>query len=106
MCAALIAAGYRIEQPIPVAVLALLAIGAERQSISLTPNAEVSVSSLVYVFAAVVLGHSRGRSSAQSASSLTFRAGTLPEPILRWGDLDFDQVSSSRRLLVLLLRRS
>lgn len=85
MCAALVAAGYRIDQPIPVVVLALLAIGAERQSISLTPNTEVSVSSLVYVFAAVVLGPLAGAIVGAASVLPDLWRRDVPEPILRWG---------------------
>jgi putative nucleotidyltransferase with HDIG domain len=85
MCAALVAAGYRIDQPIPVVVLALLAIGAERQSISLTPNTEVSVSSLVYVFAAVVLGPLAGAFVGAASVLPDLWRRDVPEPVLRWG---------------------
>ena len=84
MCAVLLSAGYRIEQPIAVAVLAMLAIGAERQSISLTPNAEVSVSSLVYVFATVVLGPLSGAVVAAAGVLADLPRRDVPQPILRW----------------------
>ena len=56
MCAGLIFSGHRLGHPIAVAILAVLAIGAEHESIRLTRDAEVSIASLLYVFAAVVLG--------------------------------------------------
>jgi putative nucleotidyltransferase with HDIG domain len=84
MCLGLYAAGYRIEQPIAVAVLAILAIGAERQSISLTPNAEVSVVSLVYVFAAVVLGPLSGAVVGAASVLADLPRRDVPQPILRW----------------------
>ena len=56
MSAALVAGGQRLRDPIAVGVLAVVAVGAERGSIELDPELEVSISSLVYVFAAVVFG--------------------------------------------------
>ena len=50
------AAGYGLAQPVAVAVLVVVAIAAEHESIGLSPAVEVSVASLVYVFAAVVFG--------------------------------------------------
>ncbi len=85
MCAGLLAAGYRIEQPIAVAVLAVLAVGAERQSISLTPTTGVSVSSLVYVFAAVVLGPLSGAVVGAIGVLADLPRRDVPQPILRWG---------------------
>ncbi len=38
LCAGLLAAGYRIHQPLAVAVLAALALLAEHESIKLTPE--------------------------------------------------------------------
>lgn len=84
MCIGLLAAGYRIDQPIVVAVLVVLAIGAERQSISLTPNAEVSVSSLVYIFAAVVLGPLSGAVVGAASVLANLPRRDVPQPILRW----------------------
>lgn len=52
----LIATGYRIEHPIATAILAAVALAAEREAIQLTPAFEVSVASLVSIFAAVVCG--------------------------------------------------
>ena len=85
MCIGLLAAGYRIDQPIPVAVLVVLAIGAERQSISLTPNAEVSYASLVFLFAAVVLGPLSGAVVAAASVLANLPRRDVPQPILRWG---------------------
>lgn len=52
----LLIVGYRIERPVATAVLAALALAAEREAIQLTPAVEVSVASLVSIFAAVVCG--------------------------------------------------
>jgi putative nucleotidyltransferase with HDIG domain len=84
MCVGLLVAGYRIDQPIPVLVLALLAIGAERQSISLTSSAEVSIASLVYVFAAVVLGPLSGAVVGAAGVLANLPRRDVPQPILRW----------------------
>lgn len=84
MCIGLLAAGYRIDQPVVVAVLVVLAIGAERQSISLTPSAEVSVSSLVYIFAAVVLGPLSGAVVGAASVLANLPRRDVPQPILRW----------------------
>ena len=56
MCLGLVAAGYRLQHPLPVAVLALLAIAAEHEGIRLTPAVEVSVASLLGIFAVVAFG--------------------------------------------------
>lgn len=56
MCAGLIEHGYALTHPIPVAVLAAVALAADRESIRLSPAIEVSVASLVSLFAAVVFG--------------------------------------------------
>ena len=60
LCAGLIIAlstnGAGVEQPWPVAALAIAAFMADRQSVRLTPQAEVSVSALPIVLAAVLYG--------------------------------------------------
>lgn len=56
MCVGLVARGYGVSHPVPVAVLALVALAADRESIRLSPAIEVSVASLVSLFAAVVFG--------------------------------------------------
>ena len=81
----LIAAGYRIDQPVAVAVLAVLAIGAERESIRLTPSAEVSIASMIYVFAAVVMGPLSGAVVAAAGVLVDLPRRDVPQPILRWG---------------------
>jgi len=56
MCAGIVLGGFRLRDPIAVAVLAAVALAAERESIRLSPTIEFSVGSLVYIFAAVVCG--------------------------------------------------
>jgi putative nucleotidyltransferase with HDIG domain len=84
MCVGLVGAGYRIEQPIAVAVLALLCLGAERESIRLTPSAEVSIASMVYVFAAVVLGPLSGIVVGTVGLLVDLPRRDVAQPILRW----------------------
>jgi len=84
MCVGLVLTGHGLGDPLVVAVLALLAVGAEHESIGLTPHLEVSVASLVCVFAAVVFG--------PLAAVLVGAAGLLADlprrdvaqPVLRW----------------------
>lgn len=56
MCLGLLAAGYRLGHPLAVCLLAAVAVAAEHESIRLSPAIEVSVGSLVCLFAAVVCG--------------------------------------------------
>lgn len=56
MCAALVLAGYRLTNPAAIAVLAAVALAAERESIRLSPTIEMSIGSLVFIFTAVVCG--------------------------------------------------
>ena len=56
MSAGLVASGWRLSNPVAIAVLAIVALAAERESIRLSPTIEVSVASIVCIFAAVVCG--------------------------------------------------
>lgn len=56
MCLALIGAGYGLGHPLAACLLAVVAVAAEHESIRLSPTIEVSVASLVCLFAAVVCG--------------------------------------------------
>jgi putative nucleotidyltransferase with HDIG domain len=84
MVGALRAAGYGVEHPAVVGILAVLALAAEREGIRLSPSVEVSVASLLCIFAAVVFG--------PLPAVLIGAAGLLadlprrddPQPILRW----------------------
>jgi putative nucleotidyltransferase with HDIG domain len=84
MCAALIYGGQRIRDPLAVAVLAVLAVGAERGSIRLNPRLEVSISSLVYVFAAVVFGPLAGVLVAAAGLLIDLPRRDVAQPVLRW----------------------
>jgi putative nucleotidyltransferase with HDIG domain len=56
MVLGLVASGYTVDHPVATLLLALGALAAERESIRLSPTLEVSVASIVYIFAAVVCG--------------------------------------------------
>ena len=56
MSVGIVLAGYRFTHPIAIVVLVGLALAAERESIRLSPAIEVSVGSLVFIFAAAVCG--------------------------------------------------
>lgn len=95
LCGALVAAGYRLHQPGALAVLAVLALVAERAGISLTPNAEVSAASLVCVFAAVVLGPLSGAVVAAAAVLVELPRRDVPQPLLRWSSWTSSRVIST-----------
>ena len=76
--------GYHLQHPVALVVLALLALGAEHEGIKLTPHAEVSVSSLVCVFAAVVLGPLAGALVGAAGVLADLPRRDTAQPILRW----------------------
>jgi putative nucleotidyltransferase with HDIG domain len=79
LVAALALNGYGLGPPLAVAALAILAVLAERQSIRLTPSVEISIASLIFVFAAVVFG--------PLAAIVVGASGLLADlrrPLLRW----------------------
>jgi putative nucleotidyltransferase with HDIG domain len=80
----LLEAGYGLGQPIAVAVLVAVAVGAERESIGLSPTVEVSVASLVYVFAAVVFGPLAGVIVGAAGILVDLPRRDVAQPILRW----------------------
>jgi putative nucleotidyltransferase with HDIG domain len=80
----LVAAGYDLGQPIAVAVLVAVAVAAEHESISLSPTVEVSVASLVYVFAAVVFGPLAGVIVGAAGILADLPRRDVAQPILRW----------------------
>jgi putative nucleotidyltransferase with HDIG domain len=84
MCLTFAAVGYRIGQPVAVTVMAVLAVGAERESIRLKPGVEVSIASLVYVFAAVVLGPLAGALVAGAGLLADLPRRDAAQPVLRW----------------------
>jgi putative nucleotidyltransferase with HDIG domain len=84
MAASLVGAGYGLKHPIALIALAVLAIGAEHESIKLTPHAEVSVASLVCVFAAVVLGPLAGAVVGAAGVLADLPRRDAAQPMLRW----------------------
>lgn len=86
LCAGLIAAGYRIHQPAAVALLAGLAFAADYGSIRLSAAAEVTIASLVCVFAAVVLGPLAGAVVAAAGLLRDLPRKDTAQPILRWAN--------------------
>ncbi|MGH2972281.1 MAG: HD-GYP domain-containing protein [Gaiellaceae bacterium] len=84
LCAGLILAGFRIHQPAAVAVLAALSFAADYGSIRLTPTLEMTVASLVCVFATVVLGPLSGAVVATAGLLRDLPRRDTEQPILRW----------------------
>ena len=84
MCAGLFLAGYRVGHPLATGLLAVLAIAAEREGIRLTPTVEVSVSSSLCVFAAVVFGPLSAVVVAGSGLLADLPRRDTAQPILRW----------------------
>jgi putative nucleotidyltransferase with HDIG domain len=84
LTAGLVAAGYGLTHPVGLAILAVLAVAAEREGIRLSPAVEVSVASILYMFAAVVYGPVPAViiGGAGVLADLPRRDGT--QPILRW----------------------
>jgi putative nucleotidyltransferase with HDIG domain len=84
LAAELVRAGFGIPSPYAVAALAVIAVGAELQSVRLTPTYELSVASVPFIFAGVLFG--------PLAALIVGSAGLLPDlfrrdteqPYLRW----------------------
>jgi len=85
VCGALVLAGYRVEHPVPLAVLIGLGLVSEQLSISPSPGLEVSIASLVSIFAAVVFGPLTA-AAVGAVGMLTHlaRRDVEQRPILRW----------------------
>jgi putative nucleotidyltransferase with HDIG domain len=83
-CSGLIGAGYGLGDPAAVAVLVLTAVALERESIRLTPQLEVSVASLVYIFAAVLFGPLAGVVVASAGLLVDLPRRDDAHPVLRW----------------------
>src|SRR5205823_1835653 len=78
------ASGYEIGAPVAVAVLALLALGLEHEGIGLMPGVEVSVASLVCVFAAVVFGPLAAVVVGAAGLLADLPRRDVEQPVLRW----------------------
>lgn len=83
-CLGLVFAGYALARPLPLAILVCLAILAEQQSIRLTRTLEVSLATLVCIFAAVVLGPLAGATVGAAGMLVHLRRRDVQQPILRW----------------------
>jgi putative nucleotidyltransferase with HDIG domain len=84
MCVALVLSGWGLGNPIPLAVLAVLAVGAEHESIRLRPGVEVSVASILCVFAAVVFGPLAAIIVGAAGLLADLPRRDVAQPILRW----------------------
>jgi putative nucleotidyltransferase with HDIG domain len=84
LCVGLVVAGYRIHQAAAVVVLALLAFAADYGTVRLTPSLEVTVASVVCVFAAVVLGPLSGAVVAAVGLLRDLPRRDTAQPVLRW----------------------
>jgi HD superfamily phosphohydrolase YqeK len=71
--------GFRIGPLIPTIALAGMAFAAERQSVRLSPNVEISVSFLPFVLAAALLGP-----LSAMAVGVASLLGLFDEPYVRW----------------------
>jgi putative nucleotidyltransferase with HDIG domain len=81
--AALVFAGFRIQSPVTVVVLVVVAIVVERATVPF-PGGEVSAGSLVFVFAAVALGPVPAALVAASGLIVDLPRRDTERPILRW----------------------
>lgn len=84
MCSGLLLAGYRLEHLTPVFVVAALAMAAEREGIQLTPEVEVSVASLLGIFAVVAFNPLAGVLVGVTGLLADLPRRDDPNPILRW----------------------
>jgi putative nucleotidyltransferase with HDIG domain len=83
-CAILALSGYGLGNPVALALLAILALGAEHESIHLRQGVEVSVASILCIFAAVVFGP-LGAIIVGSAGLLAdLPRRDVAQPTLRW----------------------
>src|SRR3954451_3018259 len=80
----LVLAGYGVGQPVAVAVLVVVAFAAEHEAIALSPTVEVTIVSLVYVFAAVVFGPLAGVIVGAAGLLADLPRKDVEQPILRW----------------------
>jgi putative nucleotidyltransferase with HDIG domain len=80
LAAALISSGADLGPPYALSVLVVLAVLAERQSIRLAPSFEISIASLIFVFAAVAFGPLTAMVVGAAGLLADFR-----RPFLRWG---------------------
>lgn len=84
VCGSLVLAGYRVDRPLPLALLIGLGLIAEQQSIRLSPAVEVSIASLVSIFAAVVFGPLSAAVVGVAGMLTHLARRDVESPILRW----------------------
>jgi len=84
MCVGLVLSGWGLGSPIALAVLAVLAVGAEHESIRLRPGVEVSVASILCVFAAVVFGPLAAVIVGAAGLLADLPRRDVAQPVLRW----------------------
>ena len=84
MTAAMLASGVGLGSPASVAVLAVIALFAETQSVRLTPAFEMSVASVTFIFAAVLFGPLAAIVVATSGLLVDLWRRDVEEPRLRW----------------------
>jgi putative nucleotidyltransferase with HDIG domain len=80
----LVASGYTVGHPLAVAVLAALAVAAEHEGIRLGPAVEVSVASILCIFAAVVFGPLPAVIVGVSGLLADLPRRDDAQPVLRW----------------------
>ena len=76
--------GFDVSQPLTVAVLALVAIAAERETVRFTAYCEASIGSLVFVFAAVTLGPLAAAIVGVAGLLVDLPRRDTDSPVLRW----------------------
>ena len=86
LAGSLFAAGYRVPvgNLLPIVLLAGVALAAERQSIRLSNVIQVSISSIVFVFAAVVVGPLGAMAVGAAGLLADLPRKDAAQPILRW----------------------
>lgn len=84
LVASLVGAGYRVDHPITVAVLSLVAMAVERETVRFTAYCEASVGSLVFVFAAATLGPLPAVIVGGAGLLVDLPRRDVERPILRW----------------------
>ena len=107
MCASLVLAGYTIKAPIAAAILALIALGAEHESINLSPGVEVSISSLICVFAAVVFGPLTGGLVGAVSLLADLPRRDVAQPVMRWlawTSIKFNVTAAAGLVAVVVIR--
>ena len=80
----LIASGIGIGSPYAVAALSFLALIAEKESIRLSPTVEVSVSSVIFIFAGVLFGPLAAIVVGAAGLLVDLPRRDLSNPLLRW----------------------